>query len=214
MTTPTQRMEIRSLVRLPVLICALVLAWVVTLLPGDLRAQEMALPAPTQWSLFDRILGFDRNLDQRIDDGLVIGVVYQGRNRVSSSARSEIVLASQEVPGRILDRGQIRMVSLQATSMNELRRQLEEEEVDLLYITPLRAQDASEITAVASSLRIATLTGVREYMEEGVCLGLGVRGGRPEILVNLEVCRYAGMDLNSELLKLATLIGPEEEDER
>lgn len=174
---------------------------------GALHGQEMALPAENQWSLFDRILGFDRNLEERTEDGMVIGVFYQSRYRVSASARGELVQAAQGASGRILDLEHVRLVSLEANSEEEMRRRLEEEGVDLLYVTPLRAQEASEIAEVATGLRIPTLTGVPEYMAEGICLGLGLRGGRPEILVNLPVCRSVGMDLNSELLKLATVVG-------
>lgn len=168
----------------------------------------MALPVSTQWSLFDRILGFDRALDERTEDGLVLGVLYQDRNRVSSTAMGDIITATRDAPGRILNEDRITIVSIEATSLDDLGRRLVEGRVDLLYLTPLRAQNASEIAEVASGLRIPTLTGVQEYMDEGVCLGLGLRGGRPEILVNLEGCRSVGMDLSSELLKLATVVSP------
>ena len=204
----TRNRGIGGVVERPIRNRVWVWAFVAFLFPGPLSGQDMALPIPTQWSLFDRILGFDRALDVRSDDGLVLGVVYQGRNRVSTTARAEIVTAAREGSGRILNADGVRVVSLQASSPAELRRRLSEEGVDLIYITPLRAQDASEIAEVAMSLRIPTLTGVREYMEEGLCLGLGLRGGRPEILVNLDACRSVGMDLNSELLKLATVISP------
>jgi len=184
--------------------------WVLGLLsftpPQVLTAQEMALPVETQWSLFDRILGFDRTFQERTRDELVMGVLLQEGNRTSRNARDEFLRASRSVPSRTLRPERIRFVSLEATSALELRRRLEEEGVDLLYVTPLRAHDISRVSQVSEDLGVVTMTGVREYVEDGIGLGLGVRGGRPEILVNLEVCRRAGMDLSSELLKLATVL--------
>lgn len=166
----------------------------------------MALPAMTQWSLFDRILAFDRTFAERAEDQLVVGIMYQRRNRVSSTAREEILAASREIPGRVLDPEQVRFVSLEPSSTTSLRRRMKDEGVDVLYLTPMRAQNAAQIAAVASELSVVTLSGVREYIDDGVGIGLGSRGGRPEILVNLEVCRSVGMDLNSELLRLATVV--------
>ncbi len=208
MPTLNPRTKNQGLEWLRLVLCFWVLGLAGGFLPLAIEAQEMALPAETQWSLFDRILGFDRALGERTGDGLVVGVVYQGRNRVSSTARGDLLDAARDGSGRILTSDRVRLVSIDLTSISELRREVSEEAVDLLYITPLRAQDASEIADMARGSGVPTLTGVREYMEEGVCLGLGVRGGRPEILVNLDVCRAVGMDLNSELLKLATVVGP------
>lgn len=188
------------------------IAWGVALLswvaPRPVTAQEMALPAETQWSLFDRILAFDRTFPERLEDGLVVGVLLQERYRASINARDEFIAASRAIPARVLFEDRVRFVSLELTSPGELRRRLEEEGVDVLYLTPVRAQDISQISELSERLGIVTLTGVPEFVEEGIGIGLGLRGGRPEILVNLGVCRSAGMNLGSELLKLATVIGP------
>lgn len=183
-----------------------VLAFAVAILPQSVRAQEMVVPVQTQWSLFDRILAFDRTFADRAEDELVVAIMYQARNRVSATAREEFLAAARGTPGRILDQELVRFVSFEPGSSESMRRRLEAEGVDVLYLTPMRAQNAARIAAAASELRVVTLSGVPEYVDDGVGIGLGSRGGRPEILVNLEVCRSVGMDLNSELLKLATLV--------
>ena len=50
------------------------------------------------------------------------------------------------------------------------------------------------------------MTGVARYLDDGIGLGVGLRGGRLRILVNLDACRFEGADLSAEVLKLAELI--------
>jgi hypothetical protein len=191
---------------LPALLCAWTAMILLLAAAGAASAQEMALPVGIQWSLFDRILAFDRTFEQRSQGHFVVGVLHQSRNRASANAHDEFLAAVGKGPDLVLTAGRTRLVSIEATGPSELRRRLQEEGVHVLYVAPLRAVDLSQVAAVAADLGIVTFTGVREYMEDGFGIGLGIRGGRPEILVNLDVCRAVGMGLSSELLKLATVI--------
>jgi len=173
--------------------------------PSMLEAQEMALPIEVQWSLYDRILAFDRGFSERADGGIVVGILFQSRYRESLNARNQLLDLAQRTPARLGGRS-VRLVSIEATTPREIGAQLREEGVDVLYITPLRALDLSAIAEISSEQRVLTLTGVREYVHMGVGLGLGLRGGRPEILVNLRSCRAQGAELSAELLKLSTVL--------
>lgn len=173
---------------------------------SPLGAQEMALPVETQWSLFDRILAFDRNFPERSGDALVVGILHQRRHRPSLNAMNEVLAAAENVTTRLLGAEDIRLVPMEFTTLNEMDRFLEREGIDVLYLAPLRSTDLTAISEHATQARVITLTGIREYVELGVAVGLGIRGGRPEIVINLPVCRDQGMDLSSELLKLATVL--------
>ncbi len=182
------------------LACALVFG-----APGSGLAQEMAIPVQGQWPLFDNILAFDRSFDDRADGGIVVGVVYQSRFRPSVAVRSS--LAEMAGGERLRLAGHdVTIIPIDLTSPAQLRRAIEDQEIDLLYLTPLRGVALPEIVQLADSLRVATITGVREYVQEGVALGLGQRGGRAEIVVNLESSRSQGLELRAQLLQIATVI--------
>jgi hypothetical protein len=166
----------------------------------------MAAPVETQWSVFDRILTFDRAFEARNGDGIVVGILVQSRNRASVTARDQVVAAAETIPALILGGDHVRFVFIEAGDRASMKENLERESVSVLYVTPLRAADLAGISQVVAELDIITLTGVRDYVELGIGLGLDIRGGKPEILVNLEACRASGMDLSSEVLKLATVI--------
>lgn len=170
-------------------------------------AQEMALPVDVQWPLFDRILAYDRGMEARIGEELVVGILYQSLNRASLNSRDEVMQAAQDVETRLLDGSRIRLVAIEATSSVELEAVLQAEAIDLLYITPLRSYDLKQLGTLCRKHGIATMTGVRSFVEEGVGIGLGLRGERPEIVVNLKACKEQGIELSSEILKLATIYG-------
>jgi hypothetical protein len=80
------------------------------------------------------------------------------------------------------------------------------EEVDVLYVAPLRAVALAAIAATARQESIMTLSGVPAYVEDGVIVGITERGSRPSILVNLEAARAANVDFGADFLKVAQVV--------
>ena len=184
---------------------AAVSACVPFLAASPLDGQEMALPIPVQWGLYDNILAFDRTFADRGEDGLVVGVLYQSRFRPSALAHAELLDMAQA--GQLqLGKRDVRIVSIEVTTLRQAEVELLEQNVDVVYVTPLRAVSIADLTQLSIEHRLVTLTGVREFWEQGLAIGLGLRGGRPEILVHLESCRAQGLELSSELLNIATVL--------
>jgi hypothetical protein len=82
------------------------------------------------------------------------------------------------------------------------------EGIRVLYVAPLRAVAIEEIIAISRARKITTLTGVPEFVEKGIALGVALRAERPLILVHLASARAEGADFNSQLLKLARVLFP------
>ena len=168
-------------------------------------AQEMIVPVETQFNLFLKILTFDRNLKARVGDELVIGLVYQGKFRVSLNARNEAVKALSKSPINKIEGIPIRQVSIDLDE-SDLDSTVFKEGVDVLYISPLRAVVIKKITDLSRAKKITTLTGVPEYVESGLAVGIGTKGEKPLIIINLLAAKKEGADFSSQLLKLAKVI--------
>ena len=78
--------------------------------------------------------------------------------------------------------------------------------VDALYITPVRAIAMEAITAVSQKRRELTLTGVPEFVDDGLAVGIDLHGQKPRILINLKAARAEGADFEARLLKLAKIV--------
>ena len=163
----------------------------------------MDVPVTTQLSLFLKVMTFDRNLEKRAGQKVVLAVAYQSENRTSSRARNEAVAALSgisrvgtldfEVMGIDLDR-------------QNLETELRDHNVAFLYVTPLRAMNLNEVISAARAAGVSTITGVPDYVGVGLSVGVRLQGDRPRLMINLEASRLEGADYKAELLKLAQLI--------
>ena len=163
----------------------------------------MPLPVKDQMPLFLKILSYDKNLPERGNE-VVIGVVYQERYRHSLRAKNELVAVMQQF-GALSGRP-IRLVPLAIDEKTSPAAVLADPRINVFYVSPLRAFDIERITAVSRAQEIVTLTGVPSYLEEGLSVSLDVKGGRPQILINLPASEAEGADFHSQLLKVARVI--------
>jgi hypothetical protein len=168
-------------------------------------AQDMAVPVDVQVPLLAKILGFDRTLPGGPSDEVVLGVLFQGKYRTSANVAAEVRDAinrsQQSIGGR-----PVRMVGIDLDETPNLEASLTRLHVTVLYVTPLRAIDLQALTTTTRASRIPTVTGVPEYVETGLGIGIGIKGERPEIVINLGASRAEGADLNAQLLKLARIV--------
>ena len=158
-------------------------------------AQDVEVAPAVQIPILVKVLSFDRG--QRGARELSVGVVYQSGNRASSFIRDEVV--------RALGAQGVRVVSIDLDH-DRLSDVLAEADLRAIYVTPLRATDIGTVAAAARDARVTSLTGVPSYVSNGLAVGVGNRGGRPRILINLEASRREGADLGAELLKLAEIV--------
>jgi hypothetical protein len=167
---------------------------------GGTASNETEVPVERQVPLLTRVLAFDRSLKGTAP--LVLAVVYQAENRASQQAHDAFVRAFERRPASVQGRP-VRVVSVSAASAE---RELRTLGADVAYVAPLRGIDVGRLAGALSEAGVLTLTGVRRYVEVGVALGVGLRDGRPEILLNQRAASAAGADLSARLLQLATVV--------
>lgn len=165
----------------------------------------MVVPMNVQYPLFLKILTFDRELADRAGADVVIGVVYQERVRESWLAKDEFLRVVESSPVKRVKDLSVRAVAISLDDPAHLEDSLVRHEIDVIYVSPLRAFDIQQITKIARARSVLTLTGVPDYVDAGIAIGIGLSGDLPEILVNLSAAKAEGADLHASLLRLATL---------
>ena len=182
-------------------LCAYVL--VGALVSAPLEGQEIALPEEQQVSLYARLLPFDRHLMGRGGDEIVIGVLYQADFRESVRSKDAFLDAA----GTLSMIGDVptRFVMINASGSNGLKEVAAATEIHVLYVAPLRAIDLLGVRSLCEQYQISSITGVPEYVDRGIAVGIGERGGKPEILVNSDTADAIGIDFDSRFLRLVTL---------
>lgn len=183
------------------IVYALRLALVLIAIPASsVVSQEMDLPASIQAPLILKIASFDRRLASRAGDEVVVAVVYQGGYRTSARSRDEL-LQSLAGPTTVAGRT-VRTLSIDIDTKS-LAAELEKEKPLIVYVAPLRGMDIATIAAATRTAGATTITGVVRHFADGLAVGLGVKGERPRIMINLTQSRLEGADFRSDLLRLA-----------
>ncbi len=171
---------------------------------APLAAQDMDVPMQVQMPILLKVISFDRQLRARAPREVVIGVVMQGGNRTSMSAHDQ-ALAILTATGTRVDGLPVRVITFDLDRQS-IREVLSNVALTHLYVTPLRAVDIGELATQARVAGVTTMSGVAAHLERGISLGVGLRDGRPKILVNVRASRAEGADLSAELLKLAEVV--------
>ena len=174
---------------------------------GTARAQNPEVPIATQYVLFLKIFAYDHALADGPGEDITIGVLYQPRYRASRSAEEEFrrIYRDTRPPSSIKNR-RVRVVGLELGEGGDIRELLEANDVDLLYVTPLRSFEVRDIRRASRSLGIVTFTGVPEYVEQGLAVGLDLMGGKPKILINAAAATAEGATFSGQLLQLARIV--------
>jgi hypothetical protein len=166
-------------------------------------AQEPAVPVGVHLGLMLKTLSFDRKFAPYSENMARIGVLFQKSFRMSIDVSNQAAAylgdtANQEAAGR-----RISVALLPYDTPAQLDSALVSDSLDVLYIAPLRSVDVSEIVAATRARHVLTMTGVPSLVPEGVSVGVGVRGGKPELLINQTAALAEGADFSSQLLRLA-----------
>lgn len=184
----------------------LVISVVLATLPRPLLSQEMTVPVDLQVALISKILAFDRQLEERAGDEVVVGIVYQQRHRPSLNATDAAMEAFADGIADPKPGCRLRFLPIEISDEQALAAAIDEHAVDILYITPLRAVRVADLLKVTEDESILTFTGVERHVREGVAIAIVARGGRPSILLNLSAAKAQGADFSSHFLALAQII--------
>ena len=177
----------------------------IMLLPSASPAQKIAVPVDIQVSLFFKILTFDRNLKARASDEIVIGIFYQSRFKTSLGVKERFEQAINDLGINSIMNIPIRLEPIDIR-MTDLRKTVSENGIEILYVTPLRAVEIPKIAEICRNEKILSLTGVPEYCSSGLAVGIGQKGEKPLIIINLRSAQEAGVSFRSQLLKLAKIV--------
>lgn len=175
-----------------------------------LGAADMTLPAETQIPLLLKALTYDRNLERKGGKELVVGIVHDPSNRESATATDAIATALYRFQNTTVKKLPLRFYTIEYTGAAEFERIAKAKGISVLYIAPGLDRHIASLLKVCRELGVTTITGVAEYMQKGVALGVGQVRDRPQVFVHLVSARSEGADFDASLLRIATIIGPRE----
>jgi hypothetical protein len=169
-------------------------------------AQEMPLPIENQVPLFIKILNYDRQFKTRISNSVVIGILYQNKFRASSIAKDEFIKYLFLNSENSIDGKPFSCIPIEYNNLENLEKLAGEKNLNILYVTPMRSTDIIKVSRICRENKIISISGVPEYIREGLSVGLDMKSDNPKILINLDAAKSEGADFKSQLLKISEII--------
>jgi hypothetical protein len=174
-------------------------------LPRSLAAQEdVAVPVPLQMELLVKVASYDKNLPARAATAARVLILIKSGDPQSSHVAQTAKLALQ---GKTLNRLTVEASELVWSDGASMAQSVKEKSAAILYAAP--GFDPNEMQSVAKSLRgvsVLSAGSLARFVETGVVLGFDLVGGKPKLIVHLKRARDQGVDLSSQVLKLAKVI--------
>jgi len=154
-------------------------------------ASEMTDPQ-RQGDLFKRIFSYDKDL--RTSEKIVVLVVTENKNGPDVAGVASV----------FRDKGLFPAVVTPAELTDDLTATLSAQST-VIYVMPGVPYDT--VNGFAAAKGFLSVSGVASLAEAGhVSVGVGMEGGRPEIVVNMARLQTEHHELSSELLNLARVI--------
>lgn len=168
--------------------------------------ESMPVPGEVQIPLLLKVLTYDRNFQLKAIRGLKVGIVYSSKDKESVKARDEIVKAFAAFSGTV-KQTTMTTVPIDFVDAAAFEKAVKSTEVNVFYLCPGTAASIEAITKLSHVARITTITGVPSYVEKGIAIGIDVKTGKPQILINLPNSKSEGSQFDASLLRIAAIVG-------
>lgn len=171
--------------------------------PGVVQTgQEMPVPVNLQVTLLLKVLTYDRNLS-RVGDILTIGVLVDPDDPVSVAVAEQVIAILAAASGKRVKSLSIRVVRIELRANAPVDESIAESGANVLYLTPGLQTRLEAVVQISQAQGLVSLTGVPDFVSQGVAVGIGARQDKPEILINLASARLEGSRFDASLLRLS-----------
>jgi hypothetical protein len=173
------------------------------LLPLPSIAQTMPVEAERQVQILLKVLTYDRQFEAKAKDRLKVGIVYVDADPASVKAADEIGTTLKKYEDKTVRKVPITWVLIPYTTPAAVEQKIKAEGVSLLYIAPGNTKHLSELIRISQAHKLTSVTGVPEYVDKGVAVGVGFERDKPRIYINLASCKSEGSEFDASLLQIA-----------
>ncbi len=173
--------------------------------PSYHYAQSMGVPTDVQITLLPKILASNKSLSPDEDNVVKVGILFNSEIRSSVTVKNNIVRGFSN-KNDDSNPWSITLVPLDISEIENLQNEMRNNNIKVLYITPIRAYDLEKITQICRREKIITITGVVKYLDYGVSVCFDIINNKLKISVNLESSKEEGANFSSHFLKIANVI--------
>jgi hypothetical protein len=175
------------------------------LFSGHCAAQSIAAPVQIHLPLLTKVIEYDRTFRGKINKVVKLGVIYQKSWRPSAAVFDEVLSVTSRAAFTVCG-FPVEIVPIDVGGDASVHELLGKHSIDILYLAPVRGVSLEEITSASEEQHFRTITGVPQYVEGGIAIGIDLRNDRPLIVINLTAAKACGADLSAQVLRLARVV--------
>ena len=181
--------------------------FVITIFANSALAENKEVPFNLQVQHFFTALEYDNNFKTRMDDTLIIGILYFPEEANSRREALELYKALMAYKSKTLDNLQMSAFLFSSSSISSLERIISIDKIDLINISSGRKSIIRNMTKVTQSKKVFSFTSHPDYVSEcGVSLAVGYKENNPKIYLNLSSAKAEGADFNAKFLRIANIV--------
>jgi hypothetical protein len=164
------------------------------------------LRVETRLAIIFKALTYDHNFKDRYDYAVRMGIVGYSRNKKSMIVAKEVIKSIESKPNQRMKGLEIQAVPLFTKEAKNLKTMIEENEINLLYLSPDLQGLETAVFELSFRNEIPVVTGERTHVHEGAAMAVIKQDGKPRILVNPRVSVKQGIDFDARFLRLAEIV--------
>jgi hypothetical protein len=173
------------------------------LVPAPVSAAGSEVAAARQATMLLRALAYDTNLITGTDAPLVVLVLYNATDAVSTRAAETMTAAFKAFESTTVQGRPVSVRRQAFAGAPALRSEVTVGKVAALYLCPALDGDLAAISEVSRSVKVRTLASLGAYLDRGASLGVFENAGRVAVTVNLTASRLEGAAFSPDLLRVA-----------
>lgn len=172
-------------------------------LPLPSVAQTMTVDPEKQVYILLKVLTYDRQFEAKAGPELKIGIVVVESDPASVKMADEIGTMLKKYGDKPVKKIPFSYSMVKYTTATEVEAKVKADGINLLYVAPGNTKNLRDLTRISQQLKVTTTTGVPEYVEKGLAIGVGIEQGKTRIHINLASCKSEGSEFDASLLQIA-----------
>jgi hypothetical protein len=174
-------------------------------LPLPSVAQTMTVDPEDQVKILLKVLTYDRQFEAKAAPRLKIGIVYVSSDPASVKMADDIGTMLKKYGDKPVKKIPFTYIMVEYTTPAAVEAKVKADGINLLYIAPGNTKNLRDLTRISQQLKVTTTTGVPEYVEKGLAIGVGIERDKTRIHINRASCKSEGSEFDASLLQIAIL---------
>ncbi len=168
-------------------------------------ASGVAVPFDIQVPLVLKALTYDRNLKTRAGDQVRIAILIPAKG--GRSAAEDLQTAVGGLPDRTVNGMPVTFREVSVSDEASLEKALGDGRWAAAYVMPgFSRDDIDQIKRACQEHHVLAVAASADEVERGLAFAVGIREGKPQIVVNLAGSKACGSEFDLALLRVSRVI--------